>query len=167
MPRCGDAPCVPTPCTTTSTLSALDIAIVCGTMIVPAARRRPDVEAERVVGLGKARVEPVGEHVARAADAFLGRLADQHERAGPRRLARGELPRGADERGHVHVVAARVHHGLLDAGDVDLPHGRRVRQAALLLDGQAVHVGAQQHGRARAVAHDGDDAVPPTPSVTS
>jgi hypothetical protein len=48
---------------------------------------------------------------------------------------------------------------LLDAGNVHLARCRRVRQAAPLLDGQAVHVGAQQHGRAFAVAQDRDDAV--------
>jgi hypothetical protein len=105
--------------------------------------RRPNVEAEREVRLREARVEAVCKHVPRAADALFGRLADQHDRAGPRVLARGELLRGADERRHVHVVAARVHDRLLDARRVGLALRGRVREPALLGDGQPVHVGAE------------------------
>ena len=55
---------------------------------------------------------------------------------------------GAQLAGDVEVVAARVHGVLLDAVAVLHHLGGGVRQAGLLLDGQAVEVGAEQYGGA-------------------
>ena len=94
-----------------STLSAeLNIAALPSALIRAGRQFRGDVEGERIIGLGEARVEAVGEHRLGAADPFLGRLDDEHDRALPAVLHRRQPPRGADQRGDVHVVAAGVHH---------------------------------------------------------
>ena len=78
------------------------------------AARRPRriVEGNGVVGLGKAGIEPVLEHRLRAEHAFLGGLADHHDRSRPLPARRRDPPRRADPAGHVRVVPAGVH----DAG---------------------------------------------------
>ena len=60
----------------------------------------------------------------------------------------------------MHVVPACVHHG--DVGAIGCLASRvaRVLEAGDLLDGKAIHVGAQQHGRTRTVAQDPHDARP-------
>ena len=127
---------------------------------MPVARSGVDVECERIFGLGKAGVEPVLDHRLGAADALLGGLDDEHDGARPAVLHRRQLLRGADHRGDVNVVAAGVHDRRLDPVDPDLADLRGIRQAALLLDRQAVHVGADQDGRPGPVAHHPDDAGP-------
>ncbi len=79
--------------------------------------------------------DTLADHVAGAVEAFLARLEHQHDVAGQLVAAFGEQGRGAGEHGRVQVVAAGVH-GALDRG--------RVVDAGLLLDGQAVHVRAEQ-----------------------
>ena len=75
------------------------------------------------------------------------------------RAAPGDhLPRRADQRGDVHVVAAGVHHRLLGAGGVDLAGARGIGDARALLERQPVHVGAKHHRRAGAVAQDRNHA---------
>ena len=92
------------------------------------------VERQGEVGLGEARVEPIVEHGAGAADGLLGGLGDQEHGARPAILVIGQPARRADEAGHVHVVAAGVHHPdrapglvgrLLPAGVGDVRSPRR------------------------------------------
>ena len=118
-----------------------------------------DVEGDGIVGLGKAGVEAVLDHRPGAGDRLLGGLGDEDQGARPVRPPRRHLPRRADQRGDVHVMAAGVHHRLLDAGAVGLPGARWIGDAGALLQRQAVHVGAQHHRRPGAVAQQGDDAV--------
>ncbi len=66
--------------------------------------------AKRKIRLGESRVQPVGEHLASSGDNFFGRLADEHQRAGPAILVRGQVTGHADEIGDVDVVPAGVHH---------------------------------------------------------
>ena len=54
--------------------------------------------------------QAVGEHGARAAARFLGRLGDHHQGALPKIAELGEQPGSADQAGHVKVVAAGMHH---------------------------------------------------------
>ena len=85
---------------------------------------------------------PSRDHGLRAALALLGGL-EQHAHAS--RAGRAPARTRAADRahGHVAVVAAGVHR----AG-----HLRGVGRVGLLLDGQRVHVHAQQHGAAAASA---------------
>ena len=91
-------------------------------------------------------------------DALLGRLGHQHQGAGPVATPGHQLPRRADQGGDVHVVTAGMHDRLLDPVAVDLTRGRGIGQAAGLLQRQAVHVGADHHRRAVAVAQHRDHA---------
>ena len=68
------------------------------------------VHRERIVRPREAGEQAVVDHPLRAAQRFLGRLAHQHERAGPPGAIPGHDARGRHPRGHVEVVAARVHH---------------------------------------------------------
>ena len=81
------------------------------------------VKGDRRIGARKARKQAVVEHRARATDAFLGGLADHHQRAAPRAAIGDEQPRGADPCGHMRIMPARVHHArfnAFDAGRADL-----------------------------------------------
>ena len=109
------------------------------------------------VGLGKAGVETVLEHVAGAVDGLFGGLADQHDRARPAVAMVGQPSGRADEAGHVDVVAAGVHHADVAPGLVAGLDLARIRQTRFLDDRQRVHVGADQHHRAVAVLEDADD----------
>ncbi len=119
---------------------------------------RGDMEGKRVIGSREACVEAVLDHQPGTADPLLGRLGDQHHRAAPALPEPNQLPRRADQRGDVNVVAAGVHHRRLDIVDAGLPNGRCIRKAAVLAERQPVHVGADQHGRPVAVPEQPDDA---------
>ena len=73
-------------------------------------------------------------------------------------LRLGEQFGGADEPGHVHVVAAHV----TDGDRLSVLILRRdlagIGKARRFLDGQRVHVGAQHDGRSLAVSKQADDA---------
>jgi hypothetical protein len=122
------------------------------------AQRGAVVERDRVVGLRESREEAVLDHAARASRPLLRRLAYQEERAAPVVLRLREERRRADERGHVHVVPAGVHDRNGRAGVVLRPDLARVSESGSLLDRQRVHVRADQHRRAAAVAEQRDDA---------
>src|SRR3546814_19219662 len=77
------------------------------------------MEGQRVVRLGKARVEPVLEHGDRAKAHFLRRLADHHQRARPVGLARRHQPGGLDPGGHLRVVPAGVPDAAFHPGSGD------------------------------------------------
>ena len=117
----------------------------------PRRQARPVVPAEDALHR-EALEQPVGDHVARAAAAFLGRLEDQPHRAGPVRVVQQHARRAQQRRG-VPVMAAGMHHAR---------HGRLPGQVlVLLLDGQRIHVPAQAHGPVAAAAPQrGDDTVP-------
>ena len=113
---------------------------------------------QREVGLGKARVKTVLEHVPGAVDGLFGGLADQHDGARPAVAVLGQPSGRADEARHVDVVAAGVHHADVAPGLVASLDLARVGKTGLLDDRQRVHVGANQHHRALAVLEDADDA---------
>ncbi len=89
-----------------------------------------------------------GDHLAHAADAFLGRLEHQLYRAGKLRRQVLQHLRHAEQGGGVDIVTAGVH----EAGS-----GAGPGQAAGLLDRQSVHVGADGQHRAGAPALDQPD----------
>ncbi len=124
----------------------------------PGAHSRIDVEGERVIGPGEAGVEAVGEHRPGAADPLLGGLGDEQDRSAPPVLRGRQLAGGADQRGDVDVVAAGMHHRHFEPVDPGLAGRRGISETGLLLHRQPVHVGADQHGRPFAVAHDRDHA---------
>ncbi|MNT08573.1 hypothetical protein D3C72_1433200 [compost metagenome] len=98
---------------------------------------------------GKALEQAFFHHAAPAAQAFLGRLEDQVQRAVEAALLRDDA-RGGQQDARVAVVAAGVHL----AG-----HLAGVRQAGGLLNRQRVHVGAQaQAPRAIAARQRADHA---------
>lgn len=114
-------------------------------------------------GLSRQHVDPVGsldarsrrvehalaDHPQRPAPGLLARLEHQHDRAPQLLPACGQQPGRADEARRVQVVPARVHHPV-DA--------RGIGESGALLHPEGVHIGAQQHGGAGAVAvHDGGD----------
>ena len=82
---------------------------------MPAGCERIGVQGEGVVRLREPLVQPVVEHHPRPGDDLLGRLGDEHHRAGPLVLHRRQHAGGADPAGHVDVVPAGVHHADLVA----------------------------------------------------
>ncbi len=93
------------------------------------------------------------DHQARPAVPLLARLEHEHHAAAQQFAAPGEQPGRPDQRGSMQVVPAGMHRAR---------HRGGVRQAGVLLDGQRVQVGAQQHRRARpgAAQHGGDGGQP-------
>ncbi|AIY16762.2 Basic proline-rich protein precursor [Pimelobacter simplex] len=120
-------------------------------------RQRRHVLTQHHVRLPEPLEEPVGHHVPRAVAVLLVGLEHQQHPPPPLRVLR-EPRRRPQQARHVDVVPARVHHRVLLA--VGRRRGRRarVRQPGVLLHGQAVHVGAQQHRRACASLERRDDA---------
>ena len=129
-----------------------------GNVDPPGFELRHDVEGDGVIGLGKARVEPVGEHRPGAGDGLLGGLDDQDQGAVPAGAPRRQLAGGTDHGGDVHIMAAGMHHRLLDPGHVGLPDMRWIGHAGPFLERQAIHVGAEHDSRSGAVAQDRDHA---------
>jgi hypothetical protein len=100
------------------------------------------VQSESVVWPGDARVEPVGEHGARAVDGFLRGLADQHQSSVPLIFRGREQLRGTDQRGDVDIVSAGMHYAYVQAGVILGVNVAGVGQTGLFFDGQRVHIGA-------------------------
>ena len=101
------------------------------------------------VGLGEPGIKAVLEHRPGAVDGLLGGLADQDHGSRPAVAMVRQPAGGADEAGHVDVVAAGVHHADLAPGLVASLDLAGVGQPRLLDDRQRVHVGADQHDRPR------------------
>ncbi len=131
----------------------------------PVSSLRVVVKTEREIRFRETRVEPVLQHRARAADRFLGRLADEQDRAVPLVLQLRQCARHADEGRDVHVVTAGVHDVHFLARVVFRHHLARIGQAGFLLDRQCIHVGAHEHDRAVAILHHADDAVTGQPRL--
>ncbi len=111
-------------------------------------RRQPGPVMHRVNLVdGKALEETLFHHHFAAAAAFFGGLEDEHCGAG-KIARRGEVARCPQQHGGMAVVAAGMH-----------PAGvrRPVLEAVGLVDRQAIHVGAQAHGPAAALAADHAD----------
>src|SRR6266436_6897503 len=70
---------------------------------------RTIVKGQHIVGLGEFCKEAGTKHGVRAADGFLGGLADQDERPAPLVFELCKHARRTDENRHVNVVAAGVH----------------------------------------------------------
>ena len=82
--------------------------------------------------------DALADHVARAVVAFLAGLEHQHDVAGQLPAAFGQQGGGPGQHRGVEIMAAGVHGAVDPGGEVD---------AGALLDGEAVHVRAQQdHG---------------------
>ena len=96
---------------------------------------RPDVQHERGVHVGT-REGAFVDHTRGSAAAFLGGLKHQLHGAGERGLAIEDELGGAEQHRRVRVMAARVH---------DARHLRGERHARLLVDGEGVHVRAEQY----------------------
>ncbi|MDQ0710273.1 hypothetical protein QFZ52_002925 [Arthrobacter woluwensis] len=123
-------------------------------------RDRRDVLSQHHIGTRETVQETVAEHLCGAASGLLGGLEDRDERARPLLAGPGQQFGRPEQAGHVHIVAAGVHDGDVVAVRIGPAGGAGVVEAGLLLDGQAVHVRAQQHGGADAVGQDADDAGP-------
>ena len=116
------------------------------------------MEGDVEVGQREALIQTVFQHGDSALAQLLGRLADQHQRAGPFIGALDQLAGRTDQAGHVGVVGAGVHGRVLDAAMVHTGIGGGIGQAGLLAHRQAVHVSAQHQGRPLAVLHHRHDA---------
>ena len=116
------------------------------------------MQGERVIRLWPARVESVFQHRFRATNRFLRWLANKNDRAMPFVFQFSKRPRRADQRGHVNVVPARVHHRDFFALVVFGRHSARVRQTGLFVHWQRIQIAAHQHGRADAILHHADNA---------
>lgn len=92
--------------------------------------------------------QPRIDHSFRAETELLGRLEQQFNGAFDALAAFCEPECGSEHVRHVQVVAATVHHTVVDG---------RERQASILLDGQTVDIGAQCDARAWLLAADQAD----------
>ena len=106
-------------------------------------RQGRDVLTECDVHLRNPCRQPVGHHPRGPVDGLLGGLEQRDKRSAPMLLGVSHQLRRTQQTRHMHVVPARVRDAVV---------GARVRQAGVLGERQGVHVGAQQHTRAVAVA---------------
>ena len=123
---------------------------------------RRHMQRHRPVRFAETLPEPVLHHVARAGDALLGGLTDQHQRARPLAAPRLHLPGGTHQAGNVHVVTAGVHHVDFLTARAGLARCRGVGQTAFFLNRKSVHIRAHhdqgpgtvfQHGDKPGAAH--------------
>ena len=117
------------------------------------------VKTEREIGFAKSIIEAGLEHCPRSADRFFRRLPDEHDRSRPLILQSLQRACGPDERRHVRIVAAGVHHVNFSAVVILGCDFARVRKSGVFFDRQCIEVGAHQDGRAGAIFHDAHDAV--------
>ena len=88
----------------------------------------------------------VGQHGARTVIADLfGGLTNDHEGAVPGVYLRDKLPSGAENRGHVNVVTAGVHHADTLAGIILGGQVAGVGKSRFLFERQRVEFGAPGH----------------------
>ena len=154
---CGCEPCEPRP-------NSLHLQAVArrqdhaGTVADGAGGPDHHVLAEHDVRMRQARAIPVRDHRVRALRHFLAGLEHHQRRAAPRVARFGQHARGAHQPGDVQVVPA----GMRDADLSPIRVGGRrlagIRQAGVLGHRQRVHVGAQHHRRAVAIAQHADHA---------
>ena len=116
------------------------------------------VESDAHRRFRKARKQAVLNHSSGAGYGLLGGLANQHQRAVPAGLAVHHDVGRPDENGHVHIVAARMHHRDIASRIVFGVNLARVGESGLLLDGKRVEFGAQHHRWPGAILENGDDA---------
>jgi len=110
---------------------------------------------------GKARIIPIGDHAAGAPAHVLARLKDHQYGARPCVAVLGQHAGGTHQPGHVQVMATGMGHTHLSTVLIGSTHGAGIGQARVLSHGQRIHVGAQHHGSAGAIAqhsHDTGDA---------
>lgn len=119
-----------------------------------AGRQWRDVLAEHDVGPREAVEHAVGDHRLRPGAVLLGGLEHRDDRAAPLIGGGDQALERTEESGDVHVVPACVHHRNGQAVRIDAAGGAGVGEAGALLDGEAVHVGAEPHDGA-AFALDG------------
>ncbi len=110
-----------------------------------------DVQRHRHVWLGEACEEAIVDHPLGSADGFLGGLADQHQRPVPGIFAARHDFGRAQQRRHVHIVSAGMHHPNVAPRVIFRADFTGVRQASLLFDGERIELSAQHDGWARAV----------------
>ncbi len=121
----------------------------------PRRKRVADMQRHGHVRPGKARQQAVVDHALGAANRFLRRLADQHQRPVPGVFAVRHDRGRADDRCHVQVVSAGVHHRNIVSGVIFGVNLTRVRKPGLLFHRQRVQFRSKHHRRARAVLQDG------------
>lgn len=108
--------------------------------------QRADVLPEHDARVRESFQQTVVDHALRARAGLLGGLEQRDHGAGHR--VRGQFGAGAEQRGDMDVMAARVH----DAGN-----GGGVVETGLLLYRQRVHVGAQPHHRTGTAVQNADN----------
>ena len=111
----------------------------------PGGKLRIIMQRQADIGPWKAREQPICQHGARATATLLGGLADHDQRALPSLLELRQHPRRADDARHVHVMAARMHHGHVVARGIFRHYCAGVRQAGLLLHRQSIQISADQN----------------------
>ena len=116
------------------------------------ARQGRHVLAQDHVGRGEARVQAVVHHRLGAGAQLLGRLEDRKDGPRPRVALRRQPLAGGQEARDVHVVTTGVHDGDVLTVGIRAALRARVGEPGHLLHGQGVHVGAEQHHGAVAVA---------------
>jgi hypothetical protein len=104
-------------------------------------------------------IEAIIDHGLRAGPALLSGLENQHQRPRPRLAGRVKSFGRSQQAGNVHVVAAGVHHGLLDAVGVGHAFLAGVGEAGAFFDREGVEVGAQENGWAAAIVQEGGNTM--------
>ena len=116
------------------------------------------MEGEVEVGRRKALEQAILDHGNGALTQFLGRLADQDQRAGPVILVLDQLTGRANEGRHVGIVGAGMHHRVFTTAMVNIRVRGRIGKTRLFRDRKPVHIGAQHEGRALTVLQHRDNA---------
>src|SRR5713226_2241026 len=120
---------------------------------------RTVVERQDIVRPGKFCKEPGAQHGVRAADGFLGGLADQNKSPAPLIFELCKHARGTHEDRHVNVMAASVHDANLSAIGALYFHVASIRQPGIFHDRQRIHIGTDVYRWTRTIAKDSDDSV--------
>ena len=128
-------------------------------MVADGSRRHRVVIVKRQceVGFGEAREQAIGQHRPCAAETFFRWLSHHEQRAVPAVAMFCHEPRGSGPRGHVKIVAARVHHRRRLSGRVLRDDGAGEGKPGLLFDRERVELRAQHHRGSGAVLEHGHD----------
>ena len=117
------------------------------------------MQGDGVIRQREALVQPVVQHRFGTAAPLFGRLGDEDQGAFPLRLQLRQAAGGPYPYGHVHVVAAGVHHAHGIAVFIACGDGAGVGLPGFFNYGQRIHVGAHQQGGPRAVFQQSNDAI--------
>ncbi len=115
------------------------------------------MQRHRNIRLRKSREQAILQHFLRAADRLFRRLADQDQSSVPGILGPRHDFSGAQQRRHVDIVPAGVHHRNVLSGIVFRMNFARVRQARFLFNRQCIEFCPQQDRWPRAILQHGND----------